>query len=84
MFVRTSVTLVDPMSKFWVKVSQIGISQQPFIRKHSYFGLGFLGGSAYVPLILVPGSMPQGGAGSQNLGHPKKYYSAFSFMLTPS
>ena len=58
------------------------ISQQPLIRKHSYLGLGYLGGSAYIPCILAPGSMPRGGAEGQNLGHPKKCYTAFSFMLT--
>ena len=36
-------------SKFCVKVSQMGISQQTLIRKHSYLGHGYLRGSAYIP-----------------------------------
>ena len=60
----------------------MGISQQPLIRKHSYLGHGYLRESAYIPWILAPGSMPQGGAGGENLGHPKKCYTAFSFMIT--
>ena len=48
MFVRSSVTLTKITSKCCVKVSQMGISQQAFIRKHSYLGHGYLGGSAYI------------------------------------
>ena len=46
MLVRYSVTLMKVTSKFCVNVSQMGISQQPLIRKHSYLGHGYLGGSA--------------------------------------
>ena len=48
-FVCYSVTLTKMMSKFCVKVSQMGISQQPLIRKHSYLDHGYLGRSAYIP-----------------------------------
>ena len=46
-FVVFSVALTKITSKFCVKVSQMGISQQPPIRKHSYLGHGYLRGSAY-------------------------------------
>ena len=36
-----SVMLMKIKSKFCVKVSQMGISQQPLIRKHSYLGHGY-------------------------------------------
>ena len=46
-FVRSfSIRLTKITSKFCVKVSQSGISQQPLTRKHSYLGHGYLGGSA--------------------------------------
>ena len=48
LFVGYSVRLTKITSKFCVKVSQMGISQQPLIRKHSYLGLGYLRGSAYI------------------------------------
>ena len=48
-FVRFSIMLTKITSKFCFKVSQMVISQQPLIRKHSYLGHGYLGGSAYIP-----------------------------------
>ena len=42
-----SVALTKITSKFCVKVSQMGISQQPLIRKHSYLCHGYLRGSSY-------------------------------------
>ena len=75
-FVRYSVTLTKITSKFCVKVSQMGISQQQLIRKHSYMGHGSLGGSAYIPLS-------PGWAGGQNLGHPKKVLYCFFFYAYP-
>ena len=48
-FVRSSVTLVDFTTKIYVKVSQMGTSQQPLIRKHSYLSNRYLGGSDYIP-----------------------------------
>ena len=37
-------------SKFYyVKVSQVGISHQPLIRKHSYLDHRYSGGSAFIP-----------------------------------
>ena len=35
--------------------------------------------SDYIPWILAQGSMPQGLAGGQNLGHPKKVLYCFYF-----
>ena len=49
MFVRFSVTLTKITLTFYVKVSQMGISQQPPIRKHSYLAHGYLGGFTYIP-----------------------------------
>ena len=83
MLVHSSVTLTKIMSKFCVKVPQMAISQQPLIRKHSYLGHGYLGGSAYIPWILAPGSMHWGGAGGQKLGHPKKVLYCFFFYAYP-
>ena len=48
------------------------ISQQLLIRKHSYLDHSYPGGLAFTPLPWTPGSMPQGGARGQNLGHLKK------------
>ena len=56
-------------SKFYVKVSQMGQFHQPLIRKHSYLDHRYPRGSAYIPRLVTPGSMPQGGARGQNLGH---------------
>ena len=47
LFVGFSVALTKIPSNFCVKVSQMGISQQPLIRKHSYLGHWYLRGSAY-------------------------------------
>ena len=82
--VRSSLMVTKITSKSYDKVSQICISQQPLIRKHSYLGHGYLRASAYIPEVPAQRLMPQGGAGGQNLGQLKKYYTAFSFMLTPS
>ena len=49
LFVRSSITATKITSKFCVKVSQMGISQQPLIRKYSYLGHWYLRGSAYIP-----------------------------------
>ena len=48
-FEHSSVTLVEFTTKFYDKGSQMGISQQPLIRRHSDLGHGYLGGSAYIP-----------------------------------
>ena len=48
-FVRSSVPFMEFITKFDIKVSEMGLSRQPHISKHSYLGHGFLGGSAYVP-----------------------------------
>ena len=83
LYVRSSVMLTKITSKFCVKVSRMGISQQPLIRKHSYLGHGYLGGSAYISWFLAPGSMPRGGAEDQNLGHPEKVLYCFFFYAKP-
>ena len=57
-FVHSSVPLVEFITKFYVKSSQMCISQKPFIRKHSYLGHGYLGGSASInfgPRVHAPG-----------------------------
>ena len=45
------------------------ISQQPLIRKHSYLDHRYPEGPAFIPWLLIPGTMPRGGAKGQNLGH---------------
>ena len=83
LFVGFSVALTKITSKFCVKVSQMSISQQPLIRKHSYLGHGYLRGSAYNWWILAPGSLPQGGARGENQGHPRKVLYCFFFYAYP-
>ena len=56
----------------------MGISQQPLIRKHSYLGQGTLEG-----LLTFHEFWPQGGAGGENLGHPKKVLYCFFFYDYP-
>ena len=81
MIVRSSVTLTKITSKVCVKVSQMGISQQPRIRKLSYLGHGYLGGSVYIPWILAQGSMHRGWAGCKSPGHPKTKSVILLFLL---
>ena len=59
-----------------------GISHEPLIRKHSYLDHRYPGGSAFIPWLLTPGSMPQGEARGQNLGHLWKVFFYFSVMET--
>ena len=54
---------------FACKFLKWGISHEPLIRKHSYLDHRYPGGSAFIPWLLTPGSMPQCGARGQNLGH---------------
>ena len=92
-FVRSYVCMVvcsrfrdineNYVKSFSLKYSQMGVSEQPLIRKHSYLSHGYLRGSAYIPWILAPGSMPWGGAGGQNLGHRKKVLYCFFFYAYP-
>ena len=51
-----------------------GIPHEPLIRKHSYLDHRYPGGSAFIPWLLTPGSMPQVGARGQNLGHLLKVF----------
>ena len=61
----------------------MGISHQPLNRKHSYLDHRYPGGSAFIPWLLTPGSLPQDGAKGQNLGQlKKKCFSTFSVMET--
>ena len=53
------------------------MSQQPLIRKHSYLDHRYPGGSAFIPWLVTPGSIPQGGARGQKQGHFKKCFSTF-------
>ena len=55
--------------KFYMKVFQKFISQQPLVREHSYLDHRYPGGSAFITWLPTPGSMPRGGARGQNLGH---------------
>ena len=66
-----------------VKVSQMGISQQPLIRKQRTWVVGTSEGLLTFGKFWTLG-LPWVVAGVQNLGHSKKCYTAFSFMLTPS
>ena len=63
--------------KFYVQVFQKVISWQPLIRKHSYLEYRYPGGSAFIPQLLTPVSMPWGGARGKKLGTFKKCFSAF-------
>ena len=58
------------------------ISHQPLIRKHSYLDHRYPRRLALSRWLLTPGSMPQGGARGQNLGHLKKVFFYFSVMET--
>ena len=69
LFVRDSVPFVELLQSFTLKFLQWGISQQPLIRKHSYLDHRYPVGSAFIPWIGTPGSMAQGGARGQNVGH---------------
>ena len=60
----------------------MGISQQP--ESIQTWAMDILESMLTFHEFWPPGSMPRGGAGGRNLGHPKKCYTAFSFMLTPS
>ena len=69
LFVRDSVLFVELLQSFTLKFLKCNISQQPLIRKHSYLDHRYTGVLAFSPLLLTPGSMPQGGARGQKLGH---------------
>ena len=53
------------------------VSLQQLIRKLSYLEYRYPWGSAFMPWLLTPGSMPRGGVSGQNLGHLKKWFSAY-------
>ena len=81
-FVHDSVPFVELLQSFTFKFLKWGISHQPLIRNHSYLDHRYPGGSAFIPWLLTLGSMPQGGARGQNLGHLKKFFFYFSVMET--
>ena len=64
-----------------LKFPKWGISHQPLARKYSYLDHRYPGGSAFIPLLQTPRSMPQGGARGQNLGHPWKVFFFFYFSV---
>ena len=68
-FVRNFIPFVELLQSFTLKQIKWRISHQPLIRKHSYLNHRYPGGSAFIPWLLTPGSMPRGGARGQNLGH---------------
>ena len=68
-FVRNFAPFVELLQSFMLKQLKWRISHQPLIRKHSYLDHRYSGGSAFIPCLLTLGSMPQGGARGQNLGH---------------
>ena len=82
MFVRDSVPFVELLQSFMLKFLKLGISHQPLIRKHSYLDHRYPWGFAFIPWLLTPGSMSQGGARGKKLGHLKKVFFYFSVMET--
>ena len=79
-FIRDSIPFVELLQSFTLKFLKWSISHQPFIRKHSCLDHRYPGGLAFSLWLLTPGSMPQGGARDQNLGHLKKVFFYFSVM----
>ena len=78
-FIRNSIPFVELL--FTLKQLKWGIFHQPLIRKHFHLDHRYPRGLAFIPWILTPGSMPQGGFRGQNLGHLlKKCFSTFSVM----
>ena len=67
---------------FMLKFLMWGISHQPLIIKHSYLDNRYPGESAFIPWLLTVGSMPQGGARGQNLGHLLEVFFYFSVIKT--
>ena len=80
-FVRDSVPFVELLQSFTLKFLKWDISRQPLIRKRSYLDHRYPRGSAYIPWLLTPGSMPQGGARGQKLGNLKKKCFFSTFLL---
>ena len=60
-----------------MQVFQKFLARQQLIRKHSYLDHRYPGGPAFIPWLLTPGLMPQGGARGQNLGTFKRCFSNF-------
>ena len=87
LYVHTSVPFVELLQSFTLKHLQWSIFYQPLIRKHSYLDHRYPGGSAFIPWLLTPGSMPRGGARGQKLGHlsvmEPTYADSWSNMAQP-
>ena len=86
MFIHSFVLLLSRQwnveQSFKLKFLKWGISHQPHIRKHSYLDHRYPGGSAFIPWLLTPGFMSQGGARGKNLGHLYKVFFYFSVIET--
>ena len=67
--VHNFVPFVELLQSFTLKQLEWSVSHQPLIRKHSYLDNRYPGGLAFIPWLLTPGSVTQGGARRQNLGH---------------
>ena len=72
--IRTSVMFVEFTTKFFTELqdsfsSEVYLTNHSLIRKHSYLDHRYPGKSTFIPWLLTPGSMPQGGARGQNLRH---------------
>ena len=80
LFVHDSIPFVELLQSFTLKFLKCGISQQPLVRKLSYLDHRYPGGSAFIPRLVTPGSMSQGGARGQNLGHFYKVFFCFSVL----
>ena len=80
--VRNFVPFVELLQSFTLKQIKWSISDQPLIRKHSYLDHRYPWGSAFIPWLLTPGSMPRGGARGQNLDTFKKCFPTFAVMAT--
>ena len=70
-FVRLCVRQVRWIydQRFSCKYLKWGISNEPYIRNHSFLDHRYPGGLAFIPWLLTPGSMPESGASGQNLGY---------------
>ena len=81
MFVRSFVSpsrMWNVRQSFTCKFLKWGISHEPLIRKHSYLDHRYPRGLVFIPWLLTPRSMSQGGARGQNLGHLLKvFFSTF-------
>ena len=71
--------LWQSFSQSCVKVSQVGISHEPLIRKHSYLDHRYPGGSAFIPWLLTQGPCPSVGLEVKTRDSFKMCFSTFLF-----